>query len=43
MSNEVKFNIRLLVDDLPSDTLYEYGTSESDALFAAEDRPKYNQ
>ena len=29
--------------DLPSDTLYEYGTSETDALFAAEERPKYNQ
>lgn len=27
--------------DLPSDTLYEYGTSETDALFAAEERPIY--
>lgn len=27
--------------DLPSDTLYEYGTSETDALFAAEERFNY--
>lgn len=27
--------------DLPSDTIYEYGMSDSDSLFAAEDCPKY--
>lgn len=27
--------------DLPSDTIYEYGMSDSDPLFAAEDCPKY--
>ncbi len=28
--------------DLPSDTIYEYGVSESGAFYAAEERPVYN-